>query len=470
MVVDVQLPDAAALNRTSDVMQDLANIILDDPAVDHFVNVAGFSAIAGRSSNSGFGVVILKDWDERTTGETSFNTTIARLQGKLWAYQDASVMVFPMPTIPGLSSSGGFNFRLQDTLGRDPQELAQVLNGLIFEANQQPALSRVFSTYRANVPQYMLEVNRDKVKALGISLNEVFTSLQAQLGSLYINDFSKFGRTYQVVIQAEAEFRSDAEDLQHVFVRNRDGEMVPLSTLASLKPTLGPITLSHFNMFRSAEISGETSLGFSSGDAIMTMEKLAEQLPNGYSFEWAGQAAQQIQSESQTKIIFAIALIFVYLFLVAQYESWTLPFVALSSVPLALFGAYLGINSLAAINNNIYAQVGLILLIGLSAKTAILIVEFAILQRKQGLTIYQSALSAAQLRYRPVLMTALSFVLGVLPLVFSTGPGAMSRISIGITVLGGMLMTTLLAPVLVPWFYLAVQSLREKLHRTLDKT
>ncbi len=469
IILNAQLPDAASLNRTTEAMQDLSDIIMADPDVAHFVRIAGFSIMSGISSNSGFGVIILRDWAERTDPASQFNTVIGRLQGKLWAYPEASAMIFPAPAIPGLSGNGGFEFQVQDKLGHSPQELSQVVNGLIFQANQNPALQRVFTTYRANVPQYLLEVNRDKAKALGISLNDIFDSLQAQLGSLYINDFSKFNRTYQVVIQAEAEFRSDADDLQHMYVRNIRQEMVPLSTLAQLIPTLGPISLEHFNMFRSAKVSGQASPGFSSGAGIEAMEQLAANLPEGYGFEWSGQAAQQIQSDAITKMIFAIALIFVYLFLVAQYESWSLPFVVMSSVPLALLGAYLGINSISEINNNVYAQVGLILLMGLSAKTAILIVEFAIQQRKDGATIFQSALTAAKLRYRPVLMTALSFVLGVLPLVFSSGPGAMSRISVGITVLGGMLITTILAPLLVPWFYLAVQSLRERFHQFFDR-
>jgi HAE1 family hydrophobic/amphiphilic exporter-1 len=371
-------------------------------------------------------------------------------------------MIFNPPPIPGLGTSSGFEFKLQDSEGRSPSDLAQVMNGLIYEANQRPELTRVFSTYRANVPQYFLEVDRDKAKAQGVALSDIFITLQAQLGSMYINDFSQFGRTYRVTVQAEKEFRKDPSDLRYYFVRNQDGEMVPLTTLAKLEPILGPTSIGHFNLYRSANITGQASSGHSSGEAIAIMEELAGNLPQGYIFEWAGQSKQEIEAGNLAPVLFGLALLFVYLFLVAQYESWTIPFSVIAAVPLALFGSMLTLYILG-MENNIYAQVGLILLIGLSTKTAILIVEFAMELRAQGKTIMEAALDAAKLRFRAVLMTALSFILGVIPLVMSSGAGASSRIFLGVTVLSGMLAATILGTLLVPYFYMMIQRMREKI-------
>ena len=469
LFVDVQLPDAASLNRTSEVMKDITALINEDPAVDEFISVSGYSLLAGPGSNAALGIVVFKDWDERTDHELSFGVTARRLQGKLWAISNASAMAFPLPAIPGMGTSGGFDFRLQDSQARSPEELAQALNSLVFEANQHPAIARAFSTYRANVPQYLLEIDRDKAKALGVNLSEIFMTLQAQLGSLYINDFNRYGRTYQVIIQAEAEFRSKPSDLGAYYVRNATGELVPLSTLARMEPVLGPTSITHFNIFRSATISGQTPPGYGSGDSIAAMEELAGKLPDGYVFEWAGQSLQEKEAGSAAVVIFIIAIIFVYLFLVALYESWSVPMAVLGAVPVAVLGAFIGINMMPFIDNNLYAQVGLILLIALSTKTAILIVEFAMNEHKNGRSPFEAALNAAKLRYRAVLMTALSFVLGVLPLVFSTGPGAVSRISIGVTVLGGMLAATIAGPFLVPLFYQWIQTVRDRFYKRSEK-
>lgn len=461
LMMDVQLPDAASINRTEEVMEKITNMILQDPGVSDVVAVSGFSMLAGAGSNRGLGIVVLKDWDDRTTPELQLRQIYQRLLGKLWSLPDAQAMIFPMPPIPGLGTTSGFDLRIQDSLSRSPEALAQVTNGLIFQANSDPRLTRVFSTYRANVPQYFLEVDRDKAKAIGVPLTDVFLTLQAQLGSLYINDFNRFGRTYQVILQAEGDYRAKPSDLSHFYVRNKNGEMVPLATLGQLKPILGATSLNHFNLYRSTTVSGQAAAGYSSGDAIAAISELAEQLPEGYLFEWAGQSAQEIEAGNLAPILFSLAIVFVYLFLVAQYESWTLPIAVIGSVPLALFGAFATLKAVG-MDNNLYAQVGLILLIGLSTKTAILIVEFAMTERRSGKSITEAALSAAKLRFRAVLMTALSFVLGVLPLVFSTGPGAASRVSIGFTVLGGMVAATIFATLLVPLFYQTVQSMRER--------
>ena len=465
LFVDVQLPDAAASGRTQDVMHKLGDIVKNEPAATDFIAVSGFSLLGGAGSNNALGIVVLKDWEERTSPELGLRAVLTRLMGQFWAMPDAQIMAFNPPSIPGLGTSAGFEFRLQDSEGREPAELAQVLNGLIYEANQRPELSNVYSTFRANVPQYFLEIDRNKAKAQGVALSDIFLTLQAQLGSLYINDFNQFSRTYRVIMQAESRFRQNPADLQHYYVRNDEGAMVPLTTLAKLEPILGPTSLTHFNLYRSASISGQPAAGYASGDAIKAMQELAEQLPTGYVYEWAGQSKQEIEAGNMAPILFGLAVVFVYLFLVAQYESWTIPFSVIAAVPLALFGAMLALYVIG-MENNIYAQVGLVLLIGLSTKTAILIVEFAMEERAAGKSIFEAALNAARLRFRAVLMTALSFVLGVLPLVFASGAGAGSRISLGITVLFGMLAATIFGTLLVPLFYTLVQSMREKIKGT----
>ncbi len=465
LFVDVQLPDAASKNRTKAVLEKITPIIKNDPAVDDVITVAGSSLLGGAGSNNALAIILLKDWEDRTEPELGLRQVILRLMGQLWSLPDAQIMVFNPPPIPGLGNSSGFEFKLQDSEGRNPADLAQVMNGLIYDANKRTELSQVFSTFRANVPQYFLEVDRNKAKAQGVALSDIFLTLQAQLGSLYINDFSQFGRTYKVSIQAETEFRQEPGDLRYYYVRNADGEMVPLTTLATLKPILGPTTINHFNLYRSASITGQSAPGYASGDAIAAMEELASQLPQGYIFEWAGQSKQEIEAGNLAPVLFGLAIIFVYLFLVAQYESWTIPFSVIAAVPLAIFGAMLALYTVG-MANNIYAQVGLVLLIGLSTKTAILIVEFAMELRAQGQSIVEAALNAAQLRFRAVLMTAFSFILGVLPLVFATGAGAGSRVSLGLTVLAGMTAATIFGTLLIPYFYLVVQTMREKVKGT----
>ncbi len=465
-MVDIQLPDAASVNRTDAVLEKVSNNIRQIPGVENVVTISGYSMFSGASSNGGMSIVILKDWSERTTPALHQNAILGQVQGVLWGMSDAQAMAFAFPPIPGLGNSSGFDFRLQDTMGRTPQELGQILGGLVYNANQREELSRVFSTWRANTPQYNLIVDRNKAKTLGIPLSEIFSTLQTQLGSLYVNDFNKFGRIYQVKLMAESEYRSTPSDLNKFHIRNNKGEMVPLTTVASLSPVLGPASIKHYNLYRSATISGQPSPGFSSGDAMAVMEELASKLPSGYSFQWSGQSEQEIEAGNMIILLFSLAFLFVYLFLVAQYESWTMPIAIVVAVPIAIFGAFAGINLMRVytptLANDVYAQIGMVLLIGIAAKTAILIVEFAMIQRQAGKSIFDASLNAATLRFRAVLMTALSFVLGVAPLVVASGAGAASRQIIGVTVMSGMIAATIFGTLLIPLFYQLLQKMREK--------
>ena len=467
-LIDVQLPAAASVNRTLDVMNEITDLVRAEEEVESVVTISGYSMMSGGSPDGGMAIVVLKDWAERTEPHQHQSQVLGRVQGKLWSLPQAQTMAFAFPPIPGLGTAGGFEFRLQDTLGRPPQELGQVLNGLVYAANQEPSLNRVFSTWRTDIPQYFLELDREKAKALGVPLSEIFATLQTQLGSVYVNDFSRFGRTYQVRIQAEAEYRANPSDLSKLYVRNMQGEMVPMTTVASLTPILGPNSIRHFNMYRSANVSGQAAPGMSSGDAITAMTRLGENLPDGYTFSWAGQSLQEIEAGNMAPVLFGLAFLFVYLFLVAQYESWSMPIAIISAVPLASFGAFVGINLFRRFYPqmafDIYAQIGMVLLIGIAAKTSILIVEFAMTQRRSGKSIMDASADAAAIRFRAVLMTALSFVLGVLPLVFASGAGAASRQIIGATVMSGMIAATVFGTLLVPVFYMLLQVIRERVN------
>jgi multidrug efflux pump len=462
--VNVQLPSAAALARTNDVMSQVAQILNDTPGVRSVVAIGGYSFLTGTSSpNSGVLFAVLDPWFERTAPDLRARGILGKVRGRLAAIPEANVVAFNPPAIRGLGTTGGFDFQLQDPSGSSPQELAAALRAVIVSANQAPELRNVFSTSQADVPQIWLDVDREKAKKQGVPLDEIFDTLQTQLGAFYVNDFNKFGRVYRVILQAETDFRKQPDDILRLYVRNQRGEMVPLRTLVSLSSTLGPETIRRYNLYRAAQVNGEAAPGHSSGEAVAAMQRVAaDVLPPGMTYEWSGVTLQELQAGQKAPLLFALAILFAYLFLVAQYESWSIPLSVMLSVPLAALGAVIGL-FVVGINNDIYAQIGMVLLIGLAAKNAILIVEFARLQHQGGATLREAATTAAHLRFRAIMMTAFSFILGVVPLLIATGAGAASRLSLGTTVFSGMLAAAIVGTLLVPTFYVAIQGGVERL-------
>ncbi len=462
-MVDVQLPDGASLKRTAGTVSQVQGIIKQDPAVANIIAVPGYSLLnGGYSSNGALIIVILKNWSERSDHYLHEGEVVKRMRQQLSSIASANVFPFRLPSIPGLGKTGGFEFMLQSSHSDSPQRMASVLGGLSLAANQKPELNAVFSTFKSSVPQLYLQLDREKTKILGVPLRNIFSTLNSLTGKTYVNDFNRFGKTYQVLLQADSPYRMTAEDIYKFQVKNNKGEMVPLRTLLTVKPMVGPAKITRYNMYSAIKINGSTASGFSSGDALNAMENIADKtLPEGYIYEWTGQAYQEIIAGNQAPVIITMALIFVFLFLVAQYESWSIPIVVLLSVPLAVLGAVIA-QSLTAQSNNVYMQVGIFLLMGLAAKNAILIVEFAKQLREQGKTIYDAAVMAARLRFRAILMTAFSFILGVFPLIIAVGAGAGSRRSLGTAVFGGMLAAVILIPLFVPLFFSIIQTMRER--------
>ena len=454
-------PDGASTERTQDVALKAADILGKQAEVEATFAIAGYNFLTGTTqSNSGVVFAALKPWAQRKDPNSSAVAVVNRVRGMLFAIPDAFVLALNAPPVQGLSATGGFEFVVQDVSGVGAQALADATNALIQRSRAEPSVAGLFTTYTTNVPQFFLDLDREKIKLLDLSLSDVFSALQIYLGSLYVNDFTLYGRSYRVILQGEADTRDDVRDLSKIQVKNGGGQMIPLNVFASLRPISGPATVPHYNLYPSAFINGSPAPGYSSGAAIATMERLAaETLPRGISYAWTGVTFQEIKAGNLAMVIFGLALVFVFLFLAAQYESWLMPFMVLLAVPLALFGASVGLTA-RNFNMDVYGQIGLVMLIGLAAKNAILIVEFARRRREEGLGVVEAAMEAARLRLRPILMTAFAFILGVVPLVIATGAGAGGRQSLGTTVFSGMLAGTLLALVFVPVFYVIIERLR----------
>ena len=460
----VQLPDSASLGRTEEVLDRITEMLLAAPGVRDVVSIGGFSLLTGvNASNTAAAIVVLDDWSARATAELHAGALAERVSRQLFQLQEAIALGFTPPPIFGLGNAEGFEFVLQDRGGLCPQQLQAFADDLVAAGNRHPALMRVNSGFRANVPQLLLDVDLTKAQTLGIPINDIFGTLSAYLGSTYVNDFSLFGRTYRVMMQADAPFRSRADDIRALDVRDADGNMIPLGTLLAVRDTVGPQTVTRYNLFPSATITGAPRPGFSAGEARQAMETLAAQmLPPSMGYEWTGTTYQQIAAGNQAPVIFALAFVLVFLFLAAQYESWLVPVAVVLAVPFSLIGALYG-TLLRAYDNNVYTQIGLVLLIGLSAKTAILIVEFARqLREAEGRTTLEAAVEAARLRFRAVLMTAVSFILGVVPLLVASGAGAASRRALGTAVFSGMVAATAAGVIFIPVFYVLVQKVRDR--------
>ena len=465
VLASISLPDGASVERTDAVLRRAERFLAKMPAVSNVITLGSLNILTGSyASSAGTIIATLKPWDERKGSGESFAEVRAALQKELSSYPEAIGIAFGLPPIPGLGSAGGFQFELQDRKGSSPQELARVTSEFLAAASKQPELSSLYSGFGTTVPMVELDVDRDKVKSLGIPMNSVFDNLQMFLGGLRVSDFNLYGRTYDVVVQAEPEFRLTPASIGAIHVRGSDGEMIPLGTVLRTGEKTGAGMLQRFNLYRTAEISGGAAPGFSSGQALDAMERLArEKLPAGFGFEWTGLAFQEKAAGGTQGLIFGLALVFVFLVLAALYESWAIPFGVLLGLPVGIFGAFLG-TYLRGLDNGVYVQIGLVMLLGLAAKNAILIVEFARMKRdREKLSIGDAALEGARLRFRPILMTSFAFILGVVPLMIASGAGSAARHSLGTAVFSGMLAATVLGLQFVPVLYVAVERMVDRL-------
>ena len=459
------LPPASSLKRTEDLTGAVSDQLRKHPAVKDVVTFSGLNILTNTNvTSAGVSFVTLKDWKEREEPSLDARNLTRTFMGMGMREQDGVTLSFNPPPITGMSTTGGFEAYIQDRSGGTPEQLQAMVQKFMAAAAKHPELAGVTTTFNADVPQYYIDLDRTKARAFGVAIDDVFTAMQATFGAYYVNDFSLYGRTWKVNLQSESDFRRKPEDLKQVYVRSATGDLVPLSTLVEVRRILGPDTFSRFNVFPAAKLLGGPAPGYSSGQALAAMQQVADEtLGEDYMLTWIGSAYQELEAQGSGSQAFLFGLILVFLILAAQYERWSLPLAVVTAVPFAVFGAILAI-WLRGLDNDVYFQVGLVTLIGLAAKNAILIIEFAVLCREeQGMGPMQAALEAAKLRFRPIVMTSLAFILGCVPLAISTGAGSASRHSIGTGVIGGMLAATLLATFLIPMFYMLVESLSDKL-------
>jgi multidrug efflux pump len=459
----MRLPDGASNERTDAAAKKIEKVVADLPGVANSFVLGGLDiATATSGSNVATIIATLKPWDERNTPQTQLDSILGRASAGFATVPEAFTFAFGLPPILGLSTTGGFQFMLEDRAGTDVQTLSQVADTLVAAANKRPELAGVLSTFRANVPAYSVQLDNAKLETLGVPITDAYQTMQTFVGGLYANDFNVFGHTWQVIIQAEPEFRAKPGDIDRFYVRSKTGDMVPLGTVASVKATTGPDVVYRYNRFRSVSILGGPAPGYSSGEAVNAMEQVAAAtLPQGFSYEWTGTIFQQKLSQGSDLSVFAFAAVLVFLFLAALYESWSIPFAVVLVVPIGIFGALLAVD-IRSYPYDIYTQIGIVTLIGLSAKNAILIVEFARERVEHGLTIREAAMEAANLRLRPILMTSFAFILGVLPLVIASGASSGARRALGTAVFGGMLASTMLAIFIVPVLFVVIESIARR--------
>jgi hydrophobic/amphiphilic exporter-1 (mainly G- bacteria), HAE1 family len=469
--ITFELPEAASTARTVDILQQVMKILDDVPGVLHYAGVAGLNVVTfSTKSNSGTVFCQLKPWDERRKKEEQLEGMIAEINKRFSAITQARIIVIAPPAIPGLGSTGGFSFILQQRESNDDiKGFQNVVRNFMIEANKRPEIGSAFTFFTANTPGYKITVDREKCKKLGVRLSDVFNSLQTYMGSIYINDFTLYGRNFRVMAQADTVYRDKITSIDKYYVRNNTGSMIPLSAFVSYKIIESSPLISHYNLYRSTEFDGEAAKGYSSGQALQALrETAASVLPAGYGYEFTGLSHEEIEAGSKSILIFSVSILFVFLFLTALYESWSVPFSILLAVPLGAFGAILSLTLVPKLSDNVYAQIGLITLIGLAAKNAILIVEFAKKRVDNGMELNKATLEAIRLRLRPILMTSLAFVFGISPLIFATGAGAVARQTIGWTVLGGMLAATFIGIFMVPVLFVVITRFTYGRQKLLD--
>lgn len=458
LFISLELPEGASSARTRAVMDEMAQIINDTEGINNATGIGGLNAINfSFKPNSGTFFLQMDPWEQRKEPSQQLFGLIGQLTQKFGVIKEANIVVIPPPAIPGLGQTGGFSFMLEQKAGGDIKELEQVMGQFLMAANQRPEIAMAYSFFTAKTPGYNVEVDREKAKKLGVNISDVFATMSNYMGSSYINDFTRYGRNFRVVAQADTSYRTRIEDLNQFYVQSRQGGAVPLSALISYKVVENAPVISHYNLFRSLEINGNAAPGYSSGQALAALEEVAaEVLPAGYGYDFSGLSKEELSSGNSTIMIFALAIVLVSLLLAALYESWSVPFSVLLALPLGAFGAIVALTFLPKLDNNVYAQIGLITLIGLAAKNAILIVEFAKERVDRGVPLVAATLDAVKLRLRPIIMTSLAFILGVVPLAMAHGAGAVARQTIGWTVIGGMLAATFLAIFFVPVLYVVI--------------
>ena len=462
--VELELPEGATLERSRVVSAKAVEYLMSLPSVDYVQSVVGSSPRVGTSQARTDLTVILKPWEKR--GEQTIDAIMAQVKKELSAYPECKVYLSTPPVIPGLGSSGGFEMQLEARGDATFEQLAAATDTLLHYAQQRKELSGLSSSLQAEIPQLYFDVDRDKVKFAGVPMADVFSTMKAYTGSVYVNDFNMFNRIYRVYIQAEANYREHKDNINLFFVRGSDNAMIPLTSLGTTRYTTGPGSIKRFNMFNSTVIRGGAAEGYSSGQAMQAIEEIARKhLPENIGIEWSGLSYLEKQAGGQTAMVLALVFLFVFLFLSALYESWTVPIAVLFTLPIAALGAYLGVWA-CGLENDVYFQIGLVMLVGLAAKNAILIVEFAKEQVDRGVDVVEAALHASQLRFRPILMTSLAFILGMLPMVIASGPGSASRQAIGTGVFFGMIVAVTVGILLVPFFFVLIYKMKNKAKAT----